>query len=98
MKITLNWSVYIICCSDDSLYTGISIDIVRRFDQHLNMQGARYFRGRQPKALVYIETGHSRRTASQREIAIKKMRRVEKLQLIASVANDSIIERISVNV
>jgi putative endonuclease len=88
MKNTLNWSVYIIRCSDDSLYTGITIDMDRRFDQHSNQQGAKYFRGRQPKALVYVETGHSRRTASQREIAIKKLRRFEKLQLIASAAND----------
>jgi len=86
MKNTLNWKVYIICCSDNTLYTGITIDTARRFDQHCNQQGAKYFRGRRPKALVYIETGHSRRTASQREIAIKKLSRPDKLQLIATAA------------
>jgi putative endonuclease len=86
MKNIQNWNVYIICCSDNTLYTGITVDMARRFDQHCNQQGAKYFRGRRPKALVYIETGHSRQTASQREVAIKKLSRHDKLQLIASAA------------
>jgi putative endonuclease len=80
----MNWSVYIILCSDDSLYTGITTDIVRRYTQHTTQCGAKYFRGRLPKQLVYIETCHSRSAASQRECAIKKLSRLQKLQLIAS--------------
>ncbi|SJM91297.1 conserved hypothetical protein [Crenothrix polyspora] len=80
----MNWSVYIILCSDDSLYTGITTDIARRFKQHAAQQGAKYFRGRQPMQLVYTEAEHSRRSASQRECAIKKLSRLQKLQLIAS--------------
>ena len=87
---TKNWCVYIIQCSDNSLYTGISKDVDRRFNQHVNLQGAKYFRGRQPDALVYVENGHDRSTASQREFAIKKLTRPKKLQLIAAAINKPI--------
>lgn len=83
----MNWQVYIILCTDDSLYTGIAIDVVRRFNQHADRQGAKYFRGRQPKQLVYVETGHDRSSASKREVVIKKLPRLEKLQLLASDGN-----------
>ncbi|MBL6986378.1 MAG: GIY-YIG nuclease family protein [Methylobacter sp.] len=83
----MTWQVYIILCSDDTLYTGISNDVARRFNQHADRQGAKYFRGRQPKQLVYVETGHDRSSASKREIIIKKLPRLEKLQLLASDTN-----------
>lgn len=83
----MNWQVYIILCTDDSLYTGITIDVARRFNQHADKQGAKYFRGRQPKQLVYVETGHNRSSASKRESVIKKLPRLEKLKLLASDTN-----------
>ncbi|WP_432744586.1 GIY-YIG nuclease family protein [Methylobacter sp. G7] len=83
----MNWQVYMILCTDDTLYTGITIDVARRFSQHADKQGAKYFRGRQPKQLVYVETGHDRSTASKREIVIKKLPRLEKFQLLASEIN-----------
>lgn len=76
-----------ILCSDGSLYTGISNDVARRFNQHGDKQGAKYFRGRQPKQLVYVETGHDRSSAGKREVAIKKLPRLEKLQLLGSESN-----------
>ncbi len=76
-----------ILCSDGSLYTGISNDVARRFNQHGDKQGAKYFRGRQPKQLVYVETGHDRSSAGKREVAIKKLPRLEKLQLLGSENN-----------
>lgn len=81
------WFVYMIRCSDGSLYTGITNDVQRRFQQHTDGLGAKYFRGRQPEALVYVETGHDRSSASKRESAIKKLPRTEKLQLLASAMN-----------
>lgn len=78
----MNWHVYIILCSDQSLYTGISNDVARRFQQHTAQQGARYFRGRTPLKLVYVESGHDRSSASKRECAIKKLTRTQKLALI----------------
>ena len=83
----MNWSVYIILCADNTLYTGIAIDVTKRFNQHAAGQGAKYFRGRQPKQLVYIEPGHNRSSATKREIDLKKMNREDKLRLIASAIN-----------
>ena len=83
----MNWSVYIILCTDDTLYTGITIDINKRYQQHASGQGAKYFRGRQPKQLVYLEPGHNRSTATKREINLKKLNRNDKAKLIASDNN-----------
>ena len=77
-----------ILCSDDSLYTGISNDVGRRITQHASQRGAKYFRGRQPEQLVYLESGHDRSSASQREAAIKKLRRTGKERLIQSERNE----------
>ena len=78
----LNWQVYIILCTDGTLYTGITTDIERRLRQHATGRGAKYFRGRQPKELFYLEGGFDRSTASSREWAIKGMKRADKLALV----------------
>lgn len=85
---SIEWQVYIILCSDFSFYTGISTDVVRRFQQHKINKGAKYFRARDPKEIVYIESGHDRSSASQREQQIKKLSRQEKIDLIRSSDND----------
>ena len=77
------WYVYIIKASDDSLYTGVTTDVSRRFDEHCSGdKGARYFRGRKPLEVVYTETHPDRGSALRREAAIKKLTRVGKLELI----------------
>lgn len=78
------WKVYILLCSDGTLYTGITTDLERRISQHARGRGAKYFRGRRPERLLYLEQGHDRSTASRREAAIKMMKRAEKELLIAS--------------
>lgn len=79
----MNWFVYIILASDDQLYTGITTSMQRRWNEHTNGKaGAKYFRGRTPKALCFLEDGHTRSTASQREASIKKLNRIAKQQLI----------------
>ena len=83
----MNWSVYIILCSDNTLYTGITINMSKRYQQHANGHGAKYFRGRQPKKLVYLEAGHDRSSATKREINLKKLNREHKVKLIASDSN-----------
>ena len=77
----MNWHVYIILCSDNSLYTGITTDLERRFRQHSKGEGAKYFRGRQPVRIVYQEDGHTRSSAGRRETEIKAIPREEKLLL-----------------
>ncbi|HET6564290.1 MAG TPA: GIY-YIG nuclease family protein [Xanthomonadales bacterium] len=80
-----NWWVYMIRCDDDSLYTGVSTDPGRRFQEHLQApQGAKYFNGRKPLCIVYTESGHTRSSACQREAAIKQLGRHQKLQLVAA--------------
>lgn len=83
----MKWQVYIILCSDNSLYTGITTDVERRFGQHVAGTGAKYFRGRSPRRLVYLEEGHDRSSASRREVEIKRLRTVDKRLLIASPDN-----------
>jgi putative endonuclease len=80
----MDWQVYIIICSDDSLYTGITNDLARRLRAHGGRRGAKYFRGRRPHAVVYLESGHTRSSASRREAELKRLSRVEKLALIAA--------------
>jgi putative endonuclease len=84
----MNWHVYIILCSDATLYTGITNDLARRYDQHADRRGARYFRGRRPVEVVYLESGHSRSSASRREAAIKKLPRCDKINLLTSSLNE----------
>jgi len=83
----MNWFVYIILCTDNTFYTGITIDVPRRFNQHAAGQGAKYFRGRKPKELVYIEPGHNRSSATKREIDLKKLSRKDKSRVITSDIN-----------
>lgn len=76
-----------VLCTDDSLYTGITTDVERRYKQHLAGQGAKYFRGRAPSRLVYLENHHDRSSASRREAEIKKMSAENKRQLLMSPGN-----------
>ena len=79
----LSWHVYILSVSDGSLYTGITKDPTRRFAEHKKgRRGAKYFRGKYPLDILFLESEHSRSSASQREYQIKKMTRKEKLGLI----------------
>ena len=74
--------IYIIQCEDDSLYTGITTDVERRFNEHKSGTAANYTRSHKPVKIVYIEECENRSEASKREASIKKLSREEKLQLI----------------
>lgn len=78
------WTVYILRCADNSLYTGITTDVERRLQEHNagKKNGASYTRGRRPVALVYKEQAIDRATATRREIEIKQLDRLQKEQLI----------------
>lgn len=79
----MNWYVYILRCKDDTLYCGITPDMKRRLEQHRSGKGAKYTRGRGPLELVYCEALPSHSDALKREIAIKRLTRAQKLDLIA---------------
>jgi len=77
-----NWHVYILKCSDGTLYTGITTDIERRINEHNSSSlGARYTRSRRPVTLHYHENSSSRSDALKREIEIKKLSRQAKQSL-----------------
>lgn len=77
------WYVYMIKASDGSLYTGVTTDVQRRFDEHCSPnKGARFFRGRKPLEVVYSEIHPDRSSALKREAAIKRLTRAEKLALL----------------
>jgi len=78
-----NWYIYIVRCADNSLYTGITLDIERRLAEHNGQKGgAKYTRNKQPVKLVYTEMADSQSAASRREFAIKKLSKQEKEGLI----------------
>jgi putative endonuclease len=79
-----DWTVYILRCSDNSLYTGITRDINRRLNEHNNDDrlASAYTRARRPVKLVYQETRENRSSASKREAIIKNMTRKAKEKLI----------------
>lgn len=80
----LTWCVYIVRCADDTLYTGITRNAVRRVAEHnsSDVLAASYTRGRRPVTLVYQEPAPSRSAAGKREHRIKQMTRRQKEALI----------------
>lgn len=76
--------VYILECSDGSLYTGWTTDIDARVATHNSGKGAKYTRARLPVKLVYLEEFGDKQTAQAREREIKKLSREDKLVLIGS--------------
>jgi len=87
---TASWWVYMILTKSECLYTGITTDPDRRFQEHLasyegkGTKGAKFFRGHKPLKIVYREAAENRSDASKREIAIKKLPRNKKWQLLNS--------------
>jgi len=80
-----SWVVYIIRSSDQRLYTGISNNVVKRWHAHCHLKsGAKFFRGRDPECLVYLERQDDRSCASKREAAIKALSRPQKNTLVES--------------
>ncbi|MEE3405379.1 MAG: GIY-YIG nuclease family protein [Acutalibacteraceae bacterium] len=74
--------VYILRCSDDSLYCGWTTDLEHRVAAHNNGSGAKYTRSRRPVVLVYTEQYEDKGAALSREWHIKRMSRNEKMELI----------------
>lgn len=76
------YSVYILQCADDTLYTGITTDIKRRLEEHKAGKGASYTRSRGAKKILYSEKARSRGEALKREAEIKRWTRKKKLSLV----------------
>ncbi len=76
------YSVYILRCSDNTYYTGISKDVNARIEAHNKARGAKYTRARRPVVLCYLEEGYTQKNALQREREIKRFTRKKKEALI----------------
>ena len=78
------WFVYILRCADNSLYTGVTLDVNKRLDEHngIDKNCAKYTRGRRPVKLVYQEALTSRSAACKREYAIRCLNKSQKEHLL----------------
>lgn len=76
------WFLYILKCADQTYYTGITNDLMRRLQQHESGTGAKYTRGRGPFVVAHTETFATRSEASKREYAIKQLSKSEKNKLL----------------
>lgn len=75
--------VYLLECEDDSLYTGITTDVERRFAEHKKGIGSHFTKAKGARRIVYSEQQPDRSSALKREAAIKKFTREQKLALIS---------------
>lgn len=81
-KTECDWSVYILKCSDNTYYTGITNDIERRLKMHNDGKAAKYTRSRRPVKLAYMEGDMTRADAMAREREIKKLSKDQKKKLV----------------
>ena len=78
------FSLYIIRCADESLYTGIAVDVARRLREHqAGLRGAKYLRGRGPLQLVFAQAVGDRSAASSAEHRVKRLDKTAKEALVA---------------
>lgn len=75
--------VYMIRCSDDTIYTGYTTDVERRVREHDSGEGAKYTRPRTPVSLIHQESYETRSEAMSREAEIKGLSRRDKEDLIS---------------
>ena len=75
------WYVYIVECSDGTLYTGITTDVNKRIETHNKGKGAKYTKTRLPVVLRATFDGFDKSTAAKEEYRIKQLTRKEKLDL-----------------
>jgi putative endonuclease len=75
--------VYVVECSDGTLYTGYTTDVERRVEEHNAGEGAKYTRGRTPVTVVHTEEFEERGEAMSREATIKEMSREDKKSLVS---------------
>ncbi len=83
-----DWCVYVLRCSDQTLYTGVTNNIEKRLKAHNSSPtGAKYTKARRPVALVYQEKSLTRGDALRRESVLRKLPRSTKLELIKAKAD-----------
>lgn len=74
--------MYILRCSDDTLYTGWTNNLEKRLKAHNSKKGAKYTKNRLPAELLYYEEFETKQEAMSREWHVKRLSRSNKLKLI----------------
>jgi putative endonuclease len=82
----MGWTVYMLRCRTGELYTGCTTDLERRVREHNSGIASRFTRSRLPVTLIYKEDLGSKSEALRRELAVKAMKRREKLLLVGHAA------------
>ena len=77
------WYVYVIECSDGSLYTGVARDVDKRISEHNSGKGGKYTRGRYPVRLLASSEPLDKVSAYQLESRVKKLRGPDKLDAVS---------------
>lgn len=88
-----NWVVYLVRCSDKSLYCGISNDVQRRLKEHNSGKGAKYTRSRRPVDLIDISPEMRKPEALKLEYRIKKLPADQKISELTRMQHDLIVKR-----
>ncbi len=84
------WYLYVVECSDGTLYTGVTNNVSRRLHEHNNTKkGAKYTRVRRPVKLVWEKQYNNRSEAQSAEYSFKKLLREQKLEIIRGDRNDA---------
>ena len=81
------WFLYLIECSDGSIYTGIAVDVEARYAAHRDGTGARYTRSHPPTRLLAFEAHPDRSSAAKAEYRVKQLTAADKRRYAASLAN-----------
>jgi len=80
---TGTWWVYFLRCNDNSLYAGVTTDILRRIGEHNNSKlGAKYTRARRPVTLAYLEEADNKSEACKKEYLIRHLSKTKKELLV----------------
>ena len=83
--ISVVWTVYILQCADETLYTGITNDLETRLSKHAAGKGAKYTRGRAPFRVIFTEAHATKSAALKRELEIKTLSKIQKLGLTTNL-------------
>ena len=85
------WFVYIVKCSDNTLYTGVTTDIDRRIHEHNHTKkGAKYTMSRRPVTLVACKVFRIKSNAFKVEYKVKQKKKHEKINFLTELKNESI--------
>ena len=78
----MTWFVYLIECTDGSIYTGIAVDVAARYAAHAGGKGARYTRSHPPRRLLAAFEHPDQSSATKAELRIKKLSAAQKRALV----------------